>query len=166
MAHPQLNRFMKQIVDALIFSDYERRVKAIDAIIMKNCELQGRTEMAFAHMGKVYHYSDRPRRYRSYPMLDPSLHDEMEQWLYDETMVERDRVYLKQGLFPLLEDCMSHQDFRDALPECLVTLIPDYAGLPRTREPGYTIMNKPAALKRYAKMLPKIEAYTISKMFG
>jgi hypothetical protein len=146
MAHPQLNRFMKQIVDALIFSDYERRVKAIDAVIMKNCELQGRTEMAFAHMGKVYHYSDRPRRYRSYPMLDPSLHDEMEQWLY--------------------EDCMSHQDFRDALPECLVTLVPDYAGLPRTREPGYTIMNKPAALKRYAKMLPKIEAYTISKMFG
>jgi hypothetical protein len=97
-------------------------------------------------------------------VLHHALNDDMEEFLRDLTNVKTHENSIKQVLFGLLVPCKSPQDMRDALPECLVGLIPELQAIPRTREPAYTIAHDERAVRQYEKALPKIEMYSISRL--
>lgn len=89
----------------------------------------------------------------------------MEKWLKDRETVLTDRSLIRQILFLLIKTRYDKQEIRDALPECLVPLVPGCSLLPRTREPGWTLQHKPMALRQFHDLTPKMEVYSAARLF-
>lgn len=96
--------------------------------------------------------------------LHDSLVDSMEEYLADQKSIRTDQNLIRQTLFQVLSNCRTDQDFRNALPECLVEHIEGLNRLSRTEEPGYTVRSNPRALRQFQKALPKIELYAATRL--
>jgi hypothetical protein len=116
------------------------------------------------HEGVVYRTKDADKGPIPMKPLHASLFGEMDTLLAGQATIQMDQSFISQTLFKLLYPCESNQDMRDALPECLVSLIDELHPLPRQREPAYTIAGDQRALRQYEKMLPQIELYVAMKM--
>lgn len=98
-------------------------------------------------------------------MLHPSLHGPMDGFLADKKRVEDERKFTYQTLMNLLTPCKCEQDIRSTLPECLKSFLPEeIATLERHTTAAFTIENNPRALRQYEKILPTIEAYSVSQL--
>lgn len=111
----------------------------------------------------------RPRSIPPSKVIHAQLHQEfrprMENYIRDRAIIAEDLVWIRQILFNLLEDCESFQDIRDALPDCLSDTMPELHMLNRTRPEAYTIADNSRAMRSYNKLKPKLQLYSVSKMF-
>lgn len=154
----------------MLFMAEERRLKAtIDILVVANNEVQGQALMGFFYNGDYYIHSKAtfhvtPGTYGTPKTgLHYSLNDQMVAHLKDRVTVKLDRDQIKQILYKLTYQCPSDQEIRDALPECLVSLVPDLARIPR-REPQVAFLMGDIRLKRqFLMLLPKMEMYAVSR---
>ena len=79
--------------------------------------------------------------------------------------LERDEKEIRQILFKLLDHCISKQNIRDSLPEPVVQLFPDIACMPRIVPVAHYMDKDKLTRNEFDRLLPKIEAYAISKLF-
>lgn len=82
----------------------------------------------------------------------------------------REHDTIGQLLTVMLQPASSSQAVVDALPECLVQLLPNLANWrarhPRQQEAGALLQaHNPAAYVIYLKWLPQIEAYSVNHLF-
>jgi len=147
------NEYVREIVALLLEPDTQKYHNELDRIHRENFQ---------ALAEKFVFEWVNPRRTGVVRLfghvLIPSLVPQYEQaYLLGKTL-EFDRKIFKQFLTKLLKPCQSQQDVRDVLPECLVQLL-SIRHLPRTRDPAYTLKDKPALLREFKRMLVKFETY-------
>lgn len=156
-------------IDETLFVAEERRLKAaIDTLVVANNEVHGQALMGFFYNGDYYiHSKCLPGIAAAHGIMKPTLHmtlnDQMQAHLKDRVAVKLDRDQIRQILYKLLDVCLHTEHVRDALPECLVSLVPDLARMPR-KFPQERYLANDARLKRQLLMLlPKMELYAVSR---
>lgn len=157
-------------IDETLFVAEERRLKAaIDALVVANNELQGQTLMGFFYNGDYFIHSKllagTGAGYK--PVVKSTLHmslnDQMQAHLKDRVAIKLDRDQIKQILYKLTYKCLSLQEVRDALPECLVSLVPEQAKLRREKRQGMFFFGDQRTERQFLMLLPKMELYAVSR---
>lgn len=153
-----------------LFEPEARRLQAgINRLVEQNEEITKDTKKGFMFSGQVYRHSAPNVIYKSYSSLAWELTDEMNKWLKDSKQVDLDRDQIGQLLFKMQSKVMDSgtdqqtQEHRDALPECLIHLVPEYRGRPRILNVDFFL--EPGRDRRqFAKLLPKIEMYAMASL--
>lgn len=157
-------------IDESLFVAEERRLKAaIDALVVANNELQGQALMGFFYNGDYYIHSKAVHNIKlsHHGMVKPTLHmslnHQMILHLRDRVAVKLDRDQIKQILYKLTYQCLSLQEVRDALPECLVSLVPELSKLRREKRQGMFFFGDQRTERQFLMLLPKMELYAVSR---
>jgi hypothetical protein len=156
------------IILTKLFAAEERRLSGIiSRLNTKNKQFRETKVDGFIHAGLYYVPKDAisirgPRQTKT--ALHLSLIGEMESFLGEANRVKSERKLISQALFNLLSPCTSLQDVRNALPECLVSCVPDISKLNRTDIEAYTIQDKPRELRQYKTALLQIEVYVATQL--
>lgn len=149
----------------LLFEAEERRLTNwIDKICRDNAEVKGQANVGFIYAGRFYRPSDQVGHIPGKRALHPSLEPDMTAFVRDQAGIELDKSLIKQTLFNLIFPCHTDQQIRDALPDCLVSVLTDYSRLPREQEEAWSIRDNPRAMRQYEAILPKIQIYTAARM--
>jgi hypothetical protein len=151
-------------METLIGPEDRRHVQWIDRLCRHNEKATGRTD-GFLYEGGHYRPSTLtgPQPVNCIP-LHIDLVPEMDQYLADKKTIDLDRHLIKQSLFSLLFPCNDLQGQRDALPECLFRLVPEFAGLSRQAPEAWSIEGNARALRQYLAVQPKIEIYVSARL--
>lgn len=165
------HEWIKAIIERL-FQPEDRRINMmIEELNNRNSAIKGKQLFGFRHLGDVYipescrQQVAALRKQQVLPSLAFELMNEASDVLVDVKKVNLDKDQIKQILFKLLYSATTLQDIRDALPECLVPLVPEIAKLSRYNDdPTWFIRNDHRALRQYEKILPKIELYAMTRM--
>src|SRR6185312_4661127 len=96
--------------------------------------------------------------------LDPSLYDEMERILANWKKASRDRGEISTVLQRMYEACLTLQELRNTLPDCLVYLDDDLKRIDCNKPEGWNIRHNPLILRRYNQCLSKIEMYVALRL--
>lgn len=159
------HKLIDQIMDVLFSPEDRRFASWIDQLCRRSQELQTKPVTGFLHDGLYYRPSnmivavDVEKR-----LLHDQLYDEMDTYLRDKAEVELDRAQIKQILFKLLQPCQTQQDYRDALPDCIASVIPVIGHTPRSGPALWTIQNDARALRQYAQIEPRLEMYVAARI--
>jgi len=114
-------------------------------------------------MGQFYRrigFSNIPSPTEAVPM-HTALIDEMTSLLKSLATLIRDCGRINQMVFKLSTNCLTLQDIRDALPDCIVAFEESnlIKSLPRTKPAAYNLMGEPMAYKQYERVLVDMEYY-------
>lgn len=158
-----------EIVKHLFFAELARLDSVLNSIIDKNDRINGIDISAgFMHQGEFYQRTNATRQPTAGEklMLNPDLWPAMDKYLKASSRLIMEVHLVNQAVYRLVRGCMSHQDVRDALPECLVAQdqTGNYKGLQRTREAAWTLAGDAMALSQYEKILPSIEYYAATHL--
>lgn len=153
-----------EIVKHLFLAELVRLDGVLNGIIDKNDRIHGVDASAgFLHQGEFYQRSNSTRAptIGERLVLNPDLWSLMDKYLKACSRLTMEVHLINQTVYRLVRGCMSYQDVRDALPECLVAQdqTGNYKGLSRTREAAWTIAGDERATAQYEKVLPSIEYY-------
>lgn len=158
-----LYELVNNLTNKLINADFRRIKNDIDRLIEQHQEVTNDARMGFMYNGDYYRHSQ-SRTIERLPMLAFTLSDAMAVIVKDKKQVELDKQQIGQILGKLLKDCKNSQQVRDALPDCLVSLVPDLAKLSRSVPVETMIGNDERLLRQYHKILPVIEVYSVGHM--
>lgn len=165
MVFKRIHEIIDDIVKVLFEPDARRIAAWIDRIIKKNEECLGKDNVhCFLYNGDFYRQSNVRGHIQYRPALDYSLWDEMDRLLKDQKQIDLDRSFCKQALVMLLERCMTIQEVRDALPDCVAETMPQLQGIERRFEPLWSIKTNPRAMRQVEKIMPKLEMYSVARM--
>ena len=163
-----------QWIDAImarLFAPEDRRIgKLVASLNQQNSELKGKPLHGFMHMGKRYiapEYMNMQKALARQPLptLAFTLLNQANDFDSEVKKLALDRDQIKQVLFQLIHQVNDLQELRDALPECLVHLVPEVKDLKRKiNDPTWLIRSNKFAMKAYEKTLPKIEMYSVMGM--
>ena len=163
MALDNCHHVIKRIM-AEVFSAEERRLSRIrDQLLQANKELHPKPHDGFRYRGETFLPEFLVKGTRTWAPLHSSLIDDADDYLRDKEQVWSDRQMISQILYTLLINCNNLQDIRDALPEPLVSTLPELSHFKRTREPGFTILNSVRTKRQLDKMIGRIEFYTTAR---
>lgn len=165
MSHHQL---IQSLTERLFLAEGRRHEDTIRAINKANREATGAKFDGLMFEGKFY----RPVTGRitlagpgtPRTPLHPSLQREMQAYVDGLKVTAEEKKFVEQTLMNLLKPCQIPEDIRSALPECLVSFVPELAGLPRHSPAAYTIQDNPRALRQYEAILPKMEIYSVTQL--
>lgn len=138
---PMLKEDLNSILDVLFEGEARRLAKEFSEIRKANDQFLKVVNYGITHEGIVY--SD--PKYRHIPAgLRPSvayhLTGRMDQYVKDLKTAESDRKFFKQIIHRITQNLYYTQEFRDVLPDCLVACSLRLQKLPRTKVPGYTMI--------------------------
>ena len=160
-------------ITARLFAAENRRVDAmIEKLNQKNSEIKKKVLYGFVHMGERYfsesskaQVAANRRQKITLPTLAFELLPEASAFISDINKLKLDRDQIKQVLFKLMYQANTIQELRDAVPEVIVPLIPEFTGISREiLDPTYLIKSDWRAVRDYEKVLPKIELYAMTGM--
>lgn len=159
-----------RIINKLFENDKEVLDNQIVELTQNNNIKKNNTYMGFRHMGKTFISKDHaPFRDRGKQSILPSLAFELSpignNIVQQTNNLERDEKEIRQILFKLLDHCICKQDIRDSLPEPVVQLFPDLVSMPRIVPVAHYMDKDKLTVNEFNRLLPKIEAYAISKLF-
>jgi hypothetical protein len=162
---------IQHIIKTIFASEDRRLTSWIDRMCKRNQEayrIESKGQMVpvqgFIFNGAFYRPSDITGPISGRRALHGSLWSEMESLEKDKKLTDSDKGFIQQTLYALLDPCKTDQDIRDALPECLVSTLPQLNRYERTRSPAFTIEGNPRALRQYLKILPTIEDYAAARL--
>lgn len=156
-------------IDETLFVAEQRRLRAaLDALVVANNEVQGQSLMGFFYNGDYHFHSKMLPNIRATsgsvkPTLHMSLNDQMQAHLKDKKDVKLDRDQIRQILYKILDSCICLERVRDALPECLVSLVPDLVGMPRKLPQEHFLLGDARLKRQFLLLLPKMEMYAVSR---
>lgn len=155
---------INEIIARLFKHEKARITKAHKVIIKENVEAGGSTD-GFKYLGVIYtELEGRIRTLGNYQPLHFSLHEKLEKLLNEEKVFEEDQLKIKMILSLVLKNCLTLQDMRDALPECLKDIMTEFASLERTREEAWTLLDNPRSYKQYLKLRDRIQFYSATRL--
>jgi hypothetical protein len=158
------NKYIDAIKNALFVAEDRRYEKQITDLHRSNQECMGQSLDGFMYEGTFYKPATSPFGKGIRRTLHLSLWDNMMAVLKDRKIVETDKQLIGQMLFKLLDPCFSHQDIRDAIPECIIDVCgQEITSLSRCRNPGF-FLNHPRDFRQYDEILPKIEFYSAARL--
>jgi hypothetical protein len=164
MALPEMHKLIDEVIKILFAAD-DRRLQAwVDRLCEKNQELRREPVIGFLYGGRYFRPSNVVGLVKTKRALDPSMYDQIDAYLDDERQVDKDKAFIRQAMFAVLDPCKDIQDIRDALPECLVDCLPKLKELSRHNQPAFTIQDNPRALRQFNKVLPMMEVYATARM--
>jgi hypothetical protein len=164
MALPEMHKLIDEVIKVLFAAD-DRRLQAwIDRLCEKNQEARREPCIGFLYGGRYFKPSNVTGLVKVKRSIDPSLYPQIDQLLADEKLIDKDKAFIRQGMFAVLDPCRDVQEIRDALPECLVDCLPNLKTLSRHNEPGFTVQDNPRALRQFNKILPMMEVYATARM--
>jgi hypothetical protein len=163
-----LSKFIDGMLAQMFAAENRRLQTAIDRMVERQEEIApSHGVLAFMYKGTVYRSARAfaiPQN-RHYPTLHLTLWSDMDDHLADRTYIDRDRQSIQQMLYKCLNGYTDTQDFRNRLPEVLISYLNE-----RDRQTPRTVPFEEAAclndrdLKMYQRILPRIELYAISRM--
>lgn len=155
-----------KLIASSLFEAEERRLRGVvDRIIKHNSLFFPDTPCdGMLFQGKPYDYSNLGTGSRTRVSTHHTLFLEMEEYIKDTETVWGDRHHISQILHGLIEPCSTFQDIRDTLPNCLSSIIPQIASLPRIREEAFTIRDNVRTVRQYRKALPRMEFYSTARL--
>lgn len=151
-------------MDALFQSEANRIEQSIERLDRENRDIRGSAEWGFMWQGQRFVPKSSPYRVIKVPALAFELRHSGNFLLKDIKQVDEDRQMISQVMHLLIIDCVTEQDYRDALPDSLVELSPKLQALSRTREAGYTISSNERSMRQFHKMLEKIDFYAATRL--
>lgn len=148
-----------------LFEPEDRRLDlCVQSLDSANREIRKHAKWGFMHMGQVFIPNNAPyKREGSYPPLDFSLSRQGNAFLKDVAQVSNDSQAIKQMMVLLLKPCTSLQEMRDALPETLTSMVPEFRGLTRLNDVAFTIRDDVRAMRQFNKLLDKIDFYVATQ---
>ena len=158
---------------AKLFAAEGRRINTIiEELNRKNSEIKRKVLPGFIHMGKRYipesyknQVSINRQQKITLPTLAFELLSEASTFIADYNKIKIDQDLIKQTLFKLIYQANNLQELRDALPDVIVFLLPEFVGINRCiQDPTYLIRNDWRAIRDYEKVLPKIELYAMAHL--
>lgn len=158
-----------KIISKLFENDKETLQNQVNELTQSNNIKKNSTYMGFRHMGKTFlsqiHVNRTKGRQSILPSLAFELATEGTKIVQQTNNLERDEKEIRQILFKLLDHCICKQNIRDSLPEPVVQLFPDIACMPRIAPVAHYMDKDKLTVNEFNRLLPKIEAYAISKLF-
>jgi hypothetical protein len=154
-----------------LFEAEDRRLKKIkDKLVEDNNKLNDTDHICFVYNGDYYVHSSMVS-FRNYPpstvspttSLHLSLTDRMQEFLADKKTVDSDRHQIAQILYRILRTLDSIQLYRNAMPECIVSLVPSLSSLQRTADQLEYFNGDERLIRQYNSLLPKIEMYSVTR---
>lgn len=169
MMYVNVGALVSQLIKTMFDPEEDRLHKQIVEFNTENKKLRGVLFDGFLFRGQFY----RPMRGSvtlgpknvGTPTLHYSLCPDMELWVRDRKLVDEDKSLIRQTLHQVLRKCHYDDQARNALPECLVSLVPELKGLPRLDDAAWTIVNDERSYRQYQKVLPKMEFYSTVRLF-
>ncbi len=167
MPHPQSSMYkvIQELLSRLFEAEKRRLDKSVADLIRKNNELTGVQAAGFLYYGEYYTAQGFQT---SGPGGKVTIHDslvnEIEWHIKDAKQIADDERLIGQIIFKLVDPCDTLQDIRDSLPECIASMIPALAKLPRYNDAGWSLRQDTRSTKQFEKMLPKIEKYSAARL--
>lgn len=159
-----LNEVITELLKKLFAPEKDALQPRILEIISKNAALMGNIAAnGFRYKGETYSNLAYAQRAGASSNLHADLYNEMDLLLVEKKELDYDKARIKAGLIILLQTAYTDQDYRDALPNCLVSMIDRFKQLPRTREEAYTLKDDPVRMNQYKKVAPLIEYHSASR---
>lgn len=159
------------LTTALFEAEDRRTAQRIDKLIL---EVRDRNEQEIGIHGVIHNgfrlthstasqYRGKPVTYHAPARPEHVL--EAESILDDLNKVNLDHIKIRQMLVQLLAGLKSAQEIRDTLPESVLDLLPEeVARLPRTQEPGYTLITQ-AQRREFQQLTKRFDAYAAARLF-
>ena len=97
-------------------------------------------------------------------VIRPALRQEAKDYIREVRAVEGEKLRLYHGLAQLCGACQTQQDIRDALPEAAVLVDEELKALPRTREAGWTLRDKPLLAFDFKRTEELVDFYSAHRM--
>lgn len=163
---------MKKLIDGLVQKLFEAEQRRLDAGINElnalNKQVRNSKVDGFIYGGVFYRPTSGALTLASPGQAKPTLHyslcPQMDAWIADWQTIRDDKALISQMFFRLLKPCKDLRDIRNALPECIVGLVQELKQHPRADEEGWTLRGDERAMRQFHKLLPKIEAYSATRL--
>jgi hypothetical protein len=155
-----------------LFEAEDRRLKKIkDKLVEDNNKLNDTDYICFVFNGDYYVHSSRvffnpgyaPSVSSPTTCLHLSLTNRMREYITDKKTVDSDRHQIAQILYRILRTLDSIQQYRNAMPECIVSLVPSLSSLQRTADQLEYFNGDERLIRQYNSLLPKIEMYSVTR---
>lgn len=152
------------IIKALFDREEANITKREQALMTKHTSLGGSMD-GFRYRGVIYTMLTGAGRQRgTFTPLKSELVADMDLIRSDRDILNEDRDRIRQALFLVLKKAHSYQEIRDALPNCVKDVVPQIAGLERTRPEAWTLADNPRSYTQYMKLREKLEFYAVSRL--
>ena len=162
------NEVINLVLQKLFEAEKRRLAGIITELNSSNKRLNGHIADGFLYGGQLFMPSGvstvvaGPGQCK--PTLHFSLNNEMDAYTRDLKTVKDDHDLIRQMLFLLLKPCTNEREVRNTLPECLVSLVQGLNNEPRADNAGYTLRGDHRAMRQFAKLVPKMEIYSVGRL--
>lgn len=162
--------WIDHIIEVLFAADMRRIDKMISDLVEKNNSIRNENCFGFMHHGKKYinpKYISQKQVLANYPCptLSLQLYEEARAFDREVKRLVNDEGKIRQALVPLIINCVSLQEVRDCLPDCVVAMMPQLAAIPRHLQDSVAhIRSDRYAMKAYEKALPLMESYSVAAL--
>lgn len=158
---------VQQIINELFKPERRRLQAVIDALILENASLTGTRKPFLLWQGQVYIHSAEKQQIPPKSVV-PSAHKDLVprllSFVSESKDINMDARMIYQILTKLLGSVTSNQQFRDALPDCLVQFVGGVSGLKRLIPLEDLIRHDERFLNQFRKILPTIEMYAAASL--
>jgi hypothetical protein len=159
MHDPTRQQMIQWLVKKLLYPDREMVRKQIDELVENNNLILGASFPGFAYASDYFETGGRILPNIGWdPLLDEKLHPKIvgvaDRW----RRLENDVMHIDQVFRQLTERCQTWQEFRDALPDCVIQFEDNLRSMPRTQHESY-FQGKPATRFSYEMLLPRLHTY-------
>lgn len=160
------NQTLEEILKTLFEGEHRRSRKELDSIIDDNNQDKKAFFFGFTFNGNPYLKEVYPTIMvpDQRPSLAWQLCPRMDQYLSDASQIALDLKQIRQILTLLLQSITTWEDFRNALPECLVACSSILLKYSRTREAGFTLVNNKRQHKQFLSLITKMEMYFATRL--
>lgn len=150
---------IKWLVKKLLYPDRKMVRKQIDELVENNNLILDTTFPGFVYQNDYFEKGGRIVSNLGWdPLLDPRLHSRAvgvaDRW----RRLENDVAHIDQVFRQLTEHCLTWQEFRDAIPDCVIQFEPTLRLLERTRHESY-FQGSPPIRFSYEMLLPRLHTY-------
>ena len=151
----------------LFKSEAERISKMTLDLHEKNEKLLGVIAAGFKMSGKVYHMRGRPTgtAYADFPSLHFNLRQEGINLLHQIDKLDINKSLIRQMLLKISMKCKDAQDFRDAIPESIVSMF-NLSHLSRLRTEGWLFADNARETKQYNRIADLIAFYSAMQLMN
>jgi hypothetical protein len=165
-AQNQTYKWLTQFMDRVFEPESRRMQQALDRIVEMHEEIlppEQRGWLCFRYGGDVFAHSRTITVNKAAANLAWALNDQMDKWLKETRELRLDKDQIQQTLFKCLHGWNDRQDFRNRMPECLVTVTG--SNLERTVPfEEATCHLTPRDRRQFEKILPKIQLYATTRL--
>lgn len=81
--------------------------------------------------------------------LHMSLMSMYDRYKTRSTKLKKDMKKIRHALSMVLSKCTHEQDIRDIIPDVIANKVPELKGIPRHREEGFILIDRPSLLKQF-----------------